>query len=68
MLHIANIGSVTAVLSRDREPKRITYTHTALDKSERQRVIDNGAAVSSHGQVSIISLKHDQNIIVTAHF
>jgi hypothetical protein len=50
-LHVANIGSVTAILSRDGLPKKISYTHTANDKAERQRVISNGAAVSSSGQV-----------------
>ena len=53
MLHVANIGSVSAILARDGEPKKITYTHTANDKAEKQRVISNGAAVSSSGQVSL---------------
>ena len=51
MVHIANIGSVGAVMSRDGSPKQITYTHTVVDKAERERVISNGAVVSSSGQV-----------------
>ena len=53
-LHVANIGSVTAILSREGVPKKITYTHTVADKAERERVISNGAAVSSSGQVSYL--------------
>ncbi|KAL5262639.1 hypothetical protein ACHWQZ_G008139 [Mnemiopsis leidyi] len=55
LLHVANIGSVTAVLCRDGAPKKITYTHTASDKAERQRVISNGAVVSSTGQVNCVT-------------
>ncbi|XP_063681479.1 uncharacterized protein LOC134816524 isoform X1 [Bolinopsis microptera] len=55
MLHVANIGSVTAILSREGLPKKITYTHTAADKAERERVISNGAAVSSSGQVNCVT-------------
>ena len=57
LLHILNIGSVTAVVSRDGAPKKITYSHTAADKAERERVISNGGVVSSAGQVQLRILR-----------
>ena len=52
MVHITNIGSVAAVLSRGGTPKQISFTHTVADKGERQRIVSNGGVVSSSGQVS----------------
>ena len=56
ILHVANIGSVTAVLSRDGCPKRISYCHTTRDAAEKQRVVSKGAAVSSSGQVVVSAI------------
>jgi len=54
-LHIANIGNITAVLSRAGEAKRVSYLHLASDKVERSRVLNNGGCVSSNGQINAVT-------------